>query len=449
MNIKIDSRKVVNGDTFIAIQTLNNDGHDYIDDAIKRGAVKIIAQEEKYKDKAIIVSDTREYISKYLKENYYNEIKDLKLIGITGTNGKTTSSYLIYQALNEIGIKCAYIGTIGFYMNGFVKKLDNTTPELLDIYELLIECVKNGIEYVVMEVSSHALSLKRVEGLFFDIAIFTNLTVDHLDYHKNMDNYRKEKEKLFNMCNNAIINIDDKYSSYFIKENNKNYTYGKNESDYLISDIKISDNSTVFYVTHENNKVLYKTKLLGEYNVYNLLNTIIVLDLLDINDEVKKEVVSKLEHPNGRLEVINYNSNKIIIDYAHTPDAISKVIDCVKSFSKGKLITIVGCGGNRDKSKRPLMASIALKNSDYCIFTSDNPRFESQSDIFNDMLKGINKSNYNIIESRSLAIKNDINIINDNDILLILGKGHEDYQIIDNKKIHFSDKEEVLKNISI
>ncbi len=444
MNIKTDSRKVKKGDIFVAINTLNNDGHDYIEDALNNGASLVVSEEPIYKDKVIIVEDTKEYLSKYLKDNYYDEIKDIHLIGVTGTNGKTTSSYLIYEALNSLNIKCAYIGTIGFYMNGFVRKLNNTTPELLEIYELLLECKKNNIEYVVMEVSSHALSLKRVKGLHFDIAVFTNLTQDHLDYHKTINNYRKEKEKLFSMCDKAIVNNDDKYSLYFIKENNDNYTYGKTNSDYILSDITINDNSTSFKV----NGKLYKTKLLGIYNVYNIMNTLIILDILGICDEVKVSLISKLNPPVGRLEVINYKKSKIIVDYAHTPDAVSKVINCVKSFNKGKIITIIGCGGNRDKSKRSIMADISTSLSDFCIFTSDNPRYENQCDIFNDMLKGLKKDNYNIIEDRKVAIKHGIKMLNNNDFLLILGKGHEDYQIIGDKKYHFSDKEEVLRIIN-
>ena len=255
MNVKIDSRKVNRGDIFVALRTLNNDGHDYIEDAIKNGASKIIAEYGEYSIPYLIVEDTREYLCKYLKDNYYDLIKNVKLIGVTGTNGKTTTCYSLYQVLNKLNIKTAYIGTIGFYMDSFVRLLPNTTPEILDIYEMLLECINNNINVVVMEVSSHALSMKRVNGLLFDTAIFTNLTQDHLDYHKTIDNYRSEKEKLFSMCKNAIINIDDKHSKYFIKEGNSNYTYGKNKSDYIINDIKLSQNGSTFSVKH-NNKIL-------------------------------------------------------------------------------------------------------------------------------------------------------------------------------------------------
>ena len=446
MNIKIDSRKVKKGDIFVALRTLNNDGHDYIEDAIKNGASKIIAEYGSYDIDYEIVNNTREYLAAYLKENYYDLIKDIKLIGVTGTNGKTTSCFSLYQALNILGIKSAYIGTIGFYMDEFVSKLNNTTPELLDIYELLIECKKNNVKVVVMEVSSHALSMNRVEGLLFDTAIFTNLTQDHLDYHKTLENYRKEKEKLFDMCKNAIINIDDDNSKYFIKDRNNNYTYGKNESDYIIKNIKLTENGSSFSVKHKGKEVNYKTKLLGEYNIYNLLNVIIYLDTIGICDEVKVEVISKINHPSGRMEIIDYKNNKIIIDYAHSPDAVNKIISSVKSFAKSRIITIVGCGGNRDRSKRPLMVREALK-SDYAILTSDNPRNENQSAIFEDMIYGVESDNFEIVYDRSEAIYKGIKMLKDSDILLILGKGHEDYQIIGDKKYHFSDREEVLKYI--
>ena len=441
MNIKIDSRKINKGDTFIALRGINNDGHNFIDDAINRGATTIIAEEGNYSVNTIIVKDTNEYLKDYLENNYYDEIKKLKLIGITGTNGKTTTCYLIYQALNKIGIKCAYIGTLGFYLTDEKRSLDNTTPSLYEIYKMLLECANKNYQYVVMEVSSQGLSMGRVDTLIFDYVIFSNLTQDHLDYHKTMENYALEKQKLFKMTNNsfAIINSDDSYSNYFLLDENKNITYGENSNDYKISDINLSLNGSRFKLNDEE----YFTKLIGEYNIYNVTVVIILLKLLKIDNI--PELISNLNSPNGRMDMISYNDNIIIVDYAHTPDAVEKIITNVSKLPHNKIITLVGCGGNRDKTKRPIMGDIATKYSDFVIFTSDNPRFENPKTILDDITCKLDRKNYKIIVNREKAIKKSIQILSKNDILLLLGKGHEDYQIIKDNKIPFSDKEIVLK----
>ena len=440
MNIKIDSRKVNKGDTFIALRGINNDGHKYVNEAISNGASTVIVEEGEYSVNTILVKDTTEYLKEWLKNNYYDEIKKLKLIGMTGTNGKTTTCYLIYQALNKLSKKCAYIGTLGFYLIEEERNLSNTTPNLYDLYEMLLECVEKGYEYVVMEVSSQGLSMGRVDTLIFDYVIFSNLTQDHLDYHDTIDNYVLEKQKLFNMTNNsfAIINNDDKYKDYFILDN-KNITYGKTSKDYKISDIKSTIKGSSFKLNDEE----YFTKLIGEYNIYNVTVVIILLKLLNI--ENINEVISNLDSPNGRMDMIHYKDNTIIIDYAHTPDAVEKIITNVKKLPHNKIITLVGCGGNRDKSKRSIMGEIATKYSDYVIFTSDNPRNEKPRKILKDIVCKLDTKNYKIIVKREKAIKKSIQMLSKNDILLLLGKGHEDYQVIKDKRIPFSDKKKVLK----
>lgn len=442
MNIKIDSRKIENGDTFIALRGINDDGHNYINDAIKNGATTIIAEEGEYSVNTILVNDTKKYLKEYLENNYYDEIKKLKLIGMTGTNGKTTTCFLIYQALNKVGISCAYIGTLGFYLNDNFKQLNNTTPNLYELYNMLLECAKENMEYVVMEVSSQALSMGRVDTLIFDYVIFSNLTQDHLDYHKTMENYALEKQKLFKMTNNsfAIINNDDKYKNYFLLDN-KNITYGKTNSDYNIEILNTSLEGSSFKLNDEE----YFTKLIGEYNIYNISIVIILLKLLNI--ENINDVIKDLCGAKGRMDIIKYNENNIIIDYAHTPDAVLKIINCVSNLKYNKIITIIGCGGNRDKSKRSIMGDISTKYSDYSIFTSDNPRYENPKKILRDITGNLDTKNYKIIKNRKKAIKSGIQMLEKNDILLLLGKGHEDYQIIKNKKIHFSDKEIVYKYI--
>ena len=434
MNIKDDSRKVVKGDIFVALKKIN-DGHKYVIDAIKNGASKVVVEEGDYDVETIKVADTHKYLVNYLYDNYYDKIKNLKLIGMTGTNGKTTTCFLIYQALNKLGIKCAYIGTIGFYLDKKIKPLNNTTPDILEIYELLLECVDNNIEYVVMECSSHALDMHRLDKLEFKYSIFSNLTIDHLDYHKTIENYIKAKQKLFDQVTiKTLVNSDDEYKDYFIRNNT--ITYGLN-GDYKLSDIDL--NKRTFKV----NNITYKTNLIGKHNMYNLLVVIALLSELKLDTKV----VEDLTCPPGRMDIVNKDDNLIIIDYAHTPDAVSKIINSVKELKHNKIITIIGCGGDRDSFKRPIMSNIACSNSDYVIFTNDNPRSENPNNIISDMLHNLDKFNYEIILNREKAIIKGIQMLEKNDILLVLGKGHENYQIINGVKHHFDDKETVIKNI--
>ena len=435
MKIKVNSKKVIKGDTFIAI----GKGHNYIDEAIKNGASKIICEYGSYDVDTLVVSDTHAYLCDYLKENYYAKIKDLKLIGITGTNGKTTTAYLLYQALNNSNIKCAYIGTIGFYLNDKIRVLQNTTPDIYELYEMLLESADENCEYVVMEVSSIALSLNRVQGLLFDIAVFTNLTVDHLDFHKTMEEYMHEKMKLFNMLKDdgvCFVNNDSDYSTYF--KINKYFTYGFNKSDYTINSYNLSIKGTKFKL----NNLDYSMSLIGKHNIYNMTVVLAIMDYLKCDCDI-----SYLKHPKGRMDLINYHDNLIVIDYAHTPDAVLNVIKTVREINPNHIYTIIGCGGNRDKSKRPVMAFIATKYSDKAIFTSDNPRYKKASDIIEDMTRGLQNKNYEIDQNRKEAIRKGIQMLENNDILLVLGKGHEDYQIIGDVKDPFDDKEVVLNII--
>ncbi|MFI3307935.1 MAG: UDP-N-acetylmuramoyl-L-alanyl-D-glutamate--2,6-diaminopimelate ligase [Mycoplasmatota bacterium] len=420
--IKNNSKKINKGDTFIAIKGVNSDGHDYIIEAINNGASKVIVEQGLYNVETIVVDDTKKYLEKYLYDNYYELIKNIKLIGITGTNGKTTTAFLTYQALNKLNKKTAYIGTIGFYLNDNARELNNTTPDILELYQMLIECSNNNIEYVVMEVSSQAMSYGRVNTLLFDYAIFTNLTQDHLDYHITMKNYALAKRKLFDLLKEdgvSIINSDDLYYKMFITLNC--ITYGKN-GDYKL---ELSKDLIV-------NNEIYKTNLIGDFNKYNLTALIALLDNLKLD---YKNIISELYPPKGRMQIINYNDKLIIIDYAHTPDAVLKVL---KTFNE-KVITVIGCGGNRDKLKRPIIGKIATENSEFVIFTNDNPRNENEDNIINDIINGLKNNNYDIIKSREEAIKKGIQMLDSHDILVILGKGHENYQQIGNEKFHFDD----------
>lgn len=449
MNIKYNSKKIQKGDTFIALKT-NNDGHKYINDAIKNGATKVVAEYGSYPVETLLVNNTKEYLVKYLYKNYYQEIKDLKLIGITGTNGKTTICMLLHNMLNMLGRKTAYIGTNGFYINKFIKELPNTTPEILDIYELLIEAKKEGCEFVCIEASSHGLAQNRLEGLKFDYTIFTNLTHEHLGYHKTMENYALAKQKLFTMLRNnkyAIINNDDNYKNYFILKENNNITYSLNNGNYYVKEYKITTQNNIFTVVNNNKEYTFTTKLLGKHNIYNSLASIIVLNKIGYSFEEINNVLTIVSGPKGRMENISYNNNNIIIDYAHTPDGIANVLNTAKELHPNKIITIVGCGGGTgsDRTKRSEMGNLVLSLSDKTIFTNDNPRDEDPNQIINDLLKEKINNNYIIELDRKKAINKGINMLTNNDILLILGKGHENYQIIGNNKNHFNDKETVLE----
>ena len=440
--LKKDSRRVVPGDTFVDT-TFNKE---YVYDAVRNGAALIISK-IKYDEDTIVVDDPKKYYNNYIYNKYYDKIKDITLIGVTGTNGKTTTSYVIYDILNKMDVKCAYIGTIGFYKNGIIKELNNTTPDIEELYEYLYECANDDIKYVVMEVSSHALDQDRVYGLKYDACIFTNLTEDHLDYHKNMEEYKKAKLLLFNKLRNkriAIVNSDDQNYKDFMLSNNYNVKVGR-FGDFKIKDIKLNDDSLDLKFSFKNDYFKH-LNMVGKYNAYNYLEAVAALVYLnfDINEILKIDVFT----PPGRMYIVKYKDNTIFIDYAHTPDAMEKVLKSVNEFKKKRIITIFGCGGDRDRFKRSIMGDIASSYSDKVIITNDNPRNEDDDSIIFDIVGGIKKDNFEIVKNRRDAIIKGISYLGKNDILLILGKGHEDYQIIGNIRNHFSDLEVVREIIN-
>lgn len=449
LNIKTDSRKVVKGDTFIALKGNTVDGHDFIDSAIKNGAEKIICEHGKYDVDTINVSDTHEYLKDYLVNNYSNEFEDLKLIGVTGTSGKTTTCFLIYQILNKLGIKTCYIGTIGCYIDNDVVELSNTTPDILELYNLLLTAKEKGCKVIVMEVSSHSLAEERIKGLKFDVCAFTNLSQDHLDYHKTMEEYCKCKAKIVNYLKDKgkiIVNVDDEYSKYFICD--KSLSLGINGSNYKIKEFHMENTHTDILFNVNNDSYEVRTNLIGKFNVYNYLTSLALINNLGISVNDIINVTDSINAPVGRAQIIKVGTSIAVIDYAHKPDAVSKIIPLFREVTKGKIITIIGCGGDRDPMKRPIMGNIATSLSDYVILTNDNPRTEDEKIIMKDILEGITTDNYEVIYDRKDAIKKGISMLKDNDCLLILGKGHEDYQIIGRTKIHLSDYEEVIKNIN-
>ena len=458
-NIRYDNRKIEQGDAFVCVKGFKVDGHSFIGDAIKKGAKTLIVQEDvsAQEDITIIkVRDTRKALA-IMSSNYFGNPKDkLKIIGITGTNGKTTSAFIIKSILEKAGFMTGLIGTIANYIGN--KKVDavRTTPESYELHELFKNMVDAGVEYCVMEVSSHSLELDRVYGIQFEEGIFTNLTRDHLDFHKTFENYYNAKFKLFERSNHSIINLDDPYGANIVKDieergvKTKVSTFSiEKESDFKAFEIKSHSNGSEFKVNLESIEE-FSINIPGEYNIYNSLGCIICAYNLNIPMDKIKEGLSDVVIP-GRCELVAKEKNlpySIIIDYAHTPDGLENILSTVKAFTKNRMISVFGCGGDRDKVKRPQMGKIGCELSDIAIITSDNPRSEDPEAIINDILDGISKENYIKITNRYDAIEKAMEIAKNGDVIVIAGKGHETYQILNTGTIHFDEREvieEILK----
>lgn len=445
-----NSKLIKEGQTFVAINGHTVDGHDFIEEAINNGASKVVGE----KDLTLSVpyekvESSEEYLKNSLVNEYSEELKNLKIIALTGTNGKTTTCYLIYQMLLKLGKNAAYLGTIGYYNKDKFINVENTTPDILTLYKILLEVAHDGVEYLAMEVSSHALSYERVKGLKFIAGAFTNLTEDHLDYHKTMEAYLKEKVKITKYIKDdgvMILNSDDESSESF--KVFKNYkTYGLN-GDYKIDNFEISPDHTNLEFSYNNKNYKVKTNLTSKFNIYNYLACIATLNSVGFNIDNLINITKDVYPPKGRCETYKVGKGYAVVDYAHTPDAVEKVILAYTELKKHRIITIVGCGGDRDPIKRPIMGRIATNLSDYVIFTNDNPRTEDEKKIMADIIRGNVSTNYEIIHDRKTAITKGIEMLEDEDILLILGKGHEDYQIIGHEKIHLDDAEIVRSFIS-
>ena len=449
INIKIDSRKITNGDTFVALKGATVDGHDYIDSAINNGAAKIVVEKDiECNVETLVVEDTNKWLTDYISNTYSKEINEMNIIGVTGTNGKTTTAYLTYQLLNALGSKTAYIGTIGFYLpNEDFIELPNTTPNILDLYELMLEAKEKGCKNVMMEVSSHALDQERVKGINYKVAAFTNLTQDHLDYHETMDKYLEAKKLILKQLDGPmIVNMDDPYANKWLDYNNVK-TLGQNGTDYKIESYNDTEKGTKIVFSQNGTIYEVETNLRSTFNVYNYLTALSLINGIGISTEEVLKVTPSIYPPKGRCEQIKVKNGEAVIDYAHTPDAVEKIVTAFSENKKGKVITIIGCGGDRDPKKRPIMGRIAAENSDYVVFTSDNPRTEDPKAIMEDILAGVTTSNYEVELDRREAIKKALDMIEENDVVLILGKGHEDYQIIGHEKTHLDDAEEVRKYI--
>lgn len=454
-NIAYDSRQVNANTLFICIEGFSVDGHKFALDAVKKGASALLVQKEVVdvpeNITVIRVDNTRKAMA-YLGAKFYKEpIKAMKLIGVTGTNGKTTTTFLIGKILEEYNKTVGIIGTIENRIGKRRIEAKRTTPESLDLQALFAQMLKEDVSHVIMEVSSHALELHRVDACDFEIGIFTNLTLDHLDFHKTMENYRSAKAKLFKKCKYGIINIDDPHAEEIIKQSTcKIITFGiENEADFRAYNIRMSSKGIEFSVTLAGKEVRFHLATIGRFNIYNALGAIIAAHYLNIPIEIIKSALEAMEGVPGRVQTIESDKGfHIIVDYAHAPDGLENVLKTIKEFAKGKIITVFGCGGDRDRSKRPIMGEIAGRYSDYCIITSDNPRSEEPINIIEEVEAGMKRTNcpYEKVVDRREGIEIAIHAADKDDIILIAGKGHENYQIIKDQVIHFDDVEEV-KNI--
>lgn len=455
-NITWDSRNVDKNSLFIAVKNRNVDRHDFVIDAINNGAIALMVEHETQdipeNITVIKVKRSREAMAIIAKNYYGNPTGKLKVIGVTGTNGKTSVSYFVSKILEVLEIKCGIIGTIENTVAGRrmeTKKLNPTTPDSIELQGSLAEMLCYGASHIAMEVTSSALSQDRVYGCEFDIGVFTNLTQDHLEEHGTMENYKNAKLKLFKMCKKGIINIDDAVAFDIIATANcEIITYGiENACDFKAVNIKYTSGGVDFNLEHNGETREVSLNIPGRFSVYNALAAIASCHCIGLNLDDIIMGVKVIEGVPGRFQTIP-NSKDIltIVDYAHSPDGLENILTSVKEFAKGRIILVFGCGGNRDTGKRSIMGEIAGKYSDYCIITSDNPRKEEPSLIINDIEVGMSKTScrYEKIEDREQAIFKALSMAKGCYTVIIAGKGHENYQILRDETIHFSD-EEVVK----
>lgn len=458
--IKYDSREVKMGDFFIAIVGFKTDGHEYISNAIENGAKIVAVQKDKWNGEIVpgvtfvIADDTRKLMALASCNFYENPSREFKLVGVTGTKGKTTTTYMIKKIMEKAGKKVGLIGTIANMIGEEKVEASRTTPESVDLQRLFRKMADEKCDVVVMEVSSHALALDRVLGCSFDIGVFTNLSQDHMDFHENFDNYLAAKAKLFTMCKDGFINCDDMYARKLMDIATCTITtYGIDNNPYVSArDIIITNSYSDFKMPF--NKVMQRIRvnIPGRFTVYNSLAAICVTIKLGASVENVIEGLEEVRVP-GRSEMVQNDRNlTVMVDYAHSPASLESILKAVKAYTKGKVICVFGCGGDRDKTKRPIMGEIAGKNAAYTVITSDNPRTENPKEIVKEIEEGIKKTKgkYIVIVDRKKAIEHAIKQAKKNDIVVIAGKGHETYQEINGEHHHFDDREiasEVMKSL--
>ena len=467
--LESNSKNVKKGYLFVAIKGFSTDGHQYVESAIENGATAIMIEEgcdlknlKIPEDITVIMTkNTREGLAITASNFYGNPSRKFKLIGVTGTKGKTTTTFMIKEILEKAGKKVGLVGTIATYINGKkIKDSDRTTPESLELQQLFSQMVEAGVEAVVMEVSSQSLKLHRVDGCEFDIVLFTNFSEDHISpkEHPDMEDYFQSKLKLFKMCKTGIVNTDDLYGAKIpdLFPDNNITTYGiDNYANVLAKDITITNSYVDFKVKITDRNERVKTGIPGRFSVYNSLAAICVAQKFAISPEVIKEALLEVRVP-GRSELVNNKLElPIMIDYAHSPESLQNILQAVKSYTRGKVISVFGCGGDRDSGKRPIMGEISGRIADFTFITSDNPRTEDPEKIVEQIEEGMKKTkgNYKVVVDRVEAIKQAIQMATKRDIIVLAGKGHEPYQEINGVKHPFDERiivneliEEIEKN---
>jgi UDP-N-acetylmuramoyl-L-alanyl-D-glutamate--2,6-diaminopimelate ligase len=452
-SIENNSQKVRAGSLFVCIKGYSVDGHDYAEAAVQKGAVAVLAEKElPLEVPVVIVKDAKRALALLSDLFYLQPTQKLHLIGITGTNGKTTTSHLIEKIFADQGEKTGLIGTMYSKIAEQIYETNNTTPESLTLQKTFKKMVDEHVSTAVMEVSSHALIEGRVHGCDFDIAVFTNLTQDHLDFHKTMDEYRDAKGLFFSQLGNvydgqkpkyAILNVDDKTSEkYKVITAARVVTYGiDRDADFKATNITMTAKGTSFDLQSPLGNHHIEMKLIGKFNVYNVLASIAATTVSKIPLKQVIQSIENIEGVSGRFEAVNAGQDfSVIVDYAHTPDSLENTLKTVQQFAKKRIFVVVGCGGDRDRSKRPLMAKIACQLATDPIFTSDNPRTEDPLQILRDMESGVEGQNYQCMIDRKQAIEYAVNAASTGDVILIAGKGHETYQIIGKNKFDFDDR---------
>ncbi len=447
-SLEFDSRKTKPGALFFAIKGERFDGHSFILDAIKNGAVAVVTQKKMpIEIPQFVVEDARLSMAKLARE-FYGNFDDISKIGITGTNGKTTTSFLVHSILDTAGRNPGLIGTV-YYLGKTKVKAERTTPESLDIFKLIYQFKNQNAKAVVMEVSSHALSLRRVDEIRFQAAVFTNLSQDHLDFHRNIEAYKKAKMKIFSLLEKngfAIFNIDDPVGKTIESMDLKNVvTYGVQNQAIVSGEFTENKmDGLVISVIYRDRRYRIASHLVGEFNIYNIIAAFATGIALDINIDTIIAGIERLQCIRGRMERVGEN---VFVDFAHTPSALENALISLRKYCQGLLLVVFGCGGDRDKEKRPQMGAIASKFADLTVLTSDNPRSESPDEIIRDIEKGMKNNNYKTIEDRREAIRYALSLKKKNDILLVAGKGHEEYQTIGDRKIEFDDAEVIRECI--
>lgn len=450
-----DSRQVQEGYLFVCIKGASFDGHTVAGEMLEKGAAAVVSERDLGLPNQIIVDDTRDAYSPICANFFSNPADSLKLIGLTGTNGKTTTTFLIKQILENVGKKVGLIGTVQNMVGDEIYPAHYTTPDPHELQGLFRKMVDASCEYCVMEVSSQALAQGRVKGIHFLVGAFTNLTQDHLDYHKTWENYFNAKRMLFENCDIAVTNIDDKNGLKIVEGlpcKVKTYSVDNNNSDYTAKNVSFSSHGVKYeLVSDKIGRV--NCPIPGRFSVYNSLCAASCALALGIDFDEVLCAIGNSKGVKGRIEVVPTNTDyTVIIDYAHSPDGLENIITSLREIAKGRVVTVFGCGGDRDRTKRPKMGKIAADLSDFCVVTSDNPRSETPSKIIDDILEGMkdSKTPYTVIEGRKDAIEWAMKNAQKDDIILLAGKGHETYQILPTGTIHFDEREviaDILNNM--